>query len=312
MSAATARGTAKRAPKRETPEASVAGVRITSPDRVMFATPAVTKLELAKFYERIADHVLPELVDRPLSLVRCPDGAKKACFYQKHPSAGMIDAIRTLTLREASGSEGVYVYIEDVAGLIGLVQVNALEIHPWGAKVRDYERPDRIVMDLDPAPGLPLARVVTAAREIRERLRALKLDSFVRTSGGKGLHVVVPLVPRANWNAVKDFAQALARALERDAPDRYLSVATKSRREGLIFVDYLRNARGQTSVASYTLRAREGAPVATPLAWEELGRLRAPNQFRIDNLERRLARLRADPWERIRAVRQVLPRNAKL
>ncbi|HET7842715.1 MAG TPA: non-homologous end-joining DNA ligase [Xanthomonadales bacterium] len=284
------------------------GFRLTSPDRVLIADPGVTKLALAQFYTRIASHVLPELVHRPLSLVRCPDGDEGACFFQKHPSPGMIAAIRTFELREKSGARATYFEVEDLEGLLGLVQVNAIEIHPWGACVRNPERPDRLVMDLDPAPDVPFRAVVAGARELRERLDALGLDSFVRTSGGKGLHVVVPLVPSAGWDEAKDFTQQLARDMEADSPDRYLSVATKSRRAGRIFIDYLRNARGATSVASYTVRNRAGAPVATPLSWQELGRIRSGAQFTIRNIEQRLARLRADPWAGIAKTRQKLPR----
>ena len=222
---------------------------------------------------------------------------------------GMIPAIRTFALREASGTDATYFEVRDLEGLLGLVQVNAIELHPWGARTRDPERPDRLVMDLDPAPDVPFRAVVAGARELRERLATMKLESFVRTSGGKGLHVVVPLTPSASWDEAKEFTQALARAMEADAPDRYLSVATKAKRNGRIFIDYLRNARGSTAVASYTVRNRAGAPVATPLSWQELGRVRSGAQFTIRNIEARLARLREDPWAAIARVRQKLPRR---
>jgi bifunctional non-homologous end joining protein LigD len=282
------------------------GFRLTSAERVLIAEPGVTKLALAQFYARIANHVLPELVGRPLSLVRCPEGGDGACFFQKHPTPGMISAIRTFELREKDGERATYFAVEDLEGLLGLVQVNAIEIHPWGARVRDPERPDRIVMDLDPAPDVPFRAVIAGARELRERFTALGLDSFVRTSGGKGLHVVVPLVPSAGWDEVRELTQSIARAMEADSPDLYLSVATKSRRAGRIFIDYLRNARGATSVASYTVRNRPGAPVATPLSWAELGRIRSGHQFTIRNIEQRLARLRVDPWAALAKTRQRL------
>ena len=286
-----------------------AGFRLTSPERVLIPDPGVTKLALAQFYARIADYVLPGLVGRPLSIVRCPDGGDAACFFQKHPTPGMIPAIRTFALREASGTDAKYFEVRDLEGLLGLVQVNAIELHPWGARTRDPERPDRLVMDLDPAPDVPFRAVVAGARELRERLATMKLESFVRTSGGKGLHVVVPLTPSASWDEAKEFTQALARAMEADAPDRYLSVTTKAKRNGRIFIDYLRNARGSTAVASYTVRNRAGAPVATPLSWQELGRVRSGAQFTIRNIEARLARLREDPWAAIARVRQKLPRR---
>jgi len=285
------------------------GFRLTSGDRVLIPDPGVTKLELAQFYARIAAHVLPGLVGRPLSLVRCPDGGAGECFFQKHPSAGMNSSIRQFELREPDGARATYFSIEDITGLLGLVQVNAVEIHPWGARVRDVERPDRLVLDLDPAPDVPFRAVIAGAREIRERLAAQGLDSWVRTSGGKGLHVVVPLVPAASWDEARAFAQALARDMEADSPDSYVSVAAKDRRAGRIFIDYLRNARGATSVASYTVRNRAGAPVATPLSWQELGRVRSGAQFTIRNIERRLARMRTDPWAALATARQKLPRH---
>lgn len=298
----------KRAPRAPSLPGLPQGFRLTSPERVLIADPGVTKLALAQFYARIAQHVLPELACRPLSLVRCPDGGAGACFFQKHPSPGMIPAIRTFELREKDGTPATYFEIEDLEGLLGLVQVNAIEIHPWGARVRDPERPDRLVMDLDPAPDVPFRAVVAGARELRERFEAMGLVSFVRTSGGKGLHVVVPLVPSASWDEARELTQRIARDMESDSPDRYLSVATKSRRAGRIFIDYLRNARGATSVASYTVRNRAGAPVATPLSWQELARVRSGAQFTIRNIEQRIARLRADPWADIAKTRQKLPR----
>jgi bifunctional non-homologous end joining protein LigD len=268
---------AKRMPARKTASKSVArktGARksatggaefhLTHPDRVLIEKPRITKRALSEFYADIAEHLLPGVVGRPLSLVRCPDGAGGECFFQKHPMTGMPDAIRIGDARSARGSRQQYVYVDDVEGVLGLVQMNVIEIHPWGSTIADLEHPDRLVFDLDPDTGVAWPRVRDAARIVRERLQAVGLESFLRTTGGKGLHVVVPLNPRPDWDTAKAFAHALARTLEDEAPQDFVSVATKNRRKGRIFVDYLRNARGSTAVASYCVRARPGAGVATP------------------------------------------------
>ncbi|MGH8163462.1 MAG: non-homologous end-joining DNA ligase, partial [Rhodanobacteraceae bacterium] len=202
-------------------------------------------------------------------------------------------------------------YVEDIQGVIGLVQMNVIEIHPWGSTVDDIDHPNRLVFDLDPAPGVRWADIAAGARELRERLDAVGLQSFLRTTGGKGLHVVVPLDPRPDWDTAKAFAQALARTLAAEAPDKYLSVATKSKRRGRIFIDYLRNARGATAVASYCVRARRGAGVATPLRWEELPKLRSGDHYTIENIPARLARMKVDPWAGIDTLKQSLPKTPR-
>jgi bifunctional non-homologous end joining protein LigD len=287
----------------------IAGVRLTHPDRVLWEEQGVTKQGLAEFYAEIADWLLPHIVDRPLALVRCPSGSQKSCFFQKHSWAGLADAIIRDTVRDEKGEEEILL-VRDIKGVVGLVQAGVLEIHPWGASIDDIGHPDRIVLDLDPGEGVHWQDVIDGARELHGRLQALGLESFVKTTGGKGLHVVVPLMPKAGWEEVKDFARGLSEAMEADNPGLYLAKATKSERKGKIYVDYLRNARGATAVAAYSTRARAGAPVSTPLAWDELSPALKPNHFTVANLPARLGTLRQDPWADLFKVRQVLPKQS--
>lgn len=278
---------------------------LTHPDRVLFRRPRITKQELAEFYRRMADFVLPGLVNRPLMLLRCPDGADGACFFQKHGGRGFPSAIHELNDR-LEGQR--WMYVKDLEGLMALVQMSSLEYHVWGTTIDDLERADRLVMDLDPGAGVRWKAVIEAALMLQARLADLGLRSFVRTSGGKGLHVVIPVRPAAAWDSAHQFARGLAEEMARGQPQRFLAVATRSRRRGRVFIDYLRNARGSTAVCSYSLRNRPGAPLAAPLTWDELPRLRAPDQFRFDNIARRLANLDADPWAGIERLTQSLPK----
>jgi bifunctional non-homologous end joining protein LigD len=287
------------------PAESVAGVHLTHPQRVLFREPVITKWDLARFYEGLAAFILPGLVNRPLMLLRCPDGAQGECFFQKHPLRGFPRAVHEVSDRP---SRQRWMYIDGIEGLIGLVQMNTLEYHVWEATVTDLDRTDRLVFDLDPGPGVKWGQVIDAARDLRTRLTQMKLQCFVRTSGGKGLHVVVPLKPATDWDRARAFARALAEGAAGDCPRRYLAVASKAERDGRIFIDYLRNGRGSTAVGSYSLRNRPGAPLATPLSWEELPKVRAPDQFRYENIGRRLARLGKDPWHELERVKQALPR----
>lgn len=264
---------------------------LTHPDRVYWPDIGLTKLGLAEYYAAVADHILPHVAERPLALVRCPDGAESQCFFQKHGWRGMPGAIKTRRIR---GDE--LIYIEDQDGLIALAQSGVLEIHPWGSRLADIEKPDRLILDFDPGPGVDWDDVLAAAEEGRRRLRAAGLKSFCKTTGGKGLHVVAPLAPRMDWNALKAFARKLAESMAADAPDRYVANMAKSRRKGRIFVDYLRNGRGSTAVAPFSTRARPGAPVATPVTWRELGDGITPGSFNVENLPVRLDALKRDPW----------------
>ncbi|MFC5067554.1 DNA ligase D [Flaviflagellibacter deserti] len=272
---------------------TVAGVALSHPERVLWEEQGVTKQGLAEFYAEIADWVLPHLVGRPLSLVRCPSGSQKQCFFQKHAWAGLGKAIREI---EVPGDDEKMMVIDDLAGLVSLVQAGVLEIHPWGSREGKLTKADRLIFDLDPGDDVPWSAVVQGAREARERMQGLGLDSFVKTTGGKGLHVVVPLAPEVEWNEVKAFCRVIAESMAADSPDRYVSTMAKKVRTGKVFVDYLRNGQGATAVAAYSTRARSGAPVATPLTWDELGPDVKGNHFNVTNLPRRLENLKSDPW----------------
>jgi bifunctional non-homologous end joining protein LigD len=284
----------------------VAGVTLTHPDRVLWEEQGITKQGLAEFYIEIADWILPHVANRPLALVRCPSGSQKACFFQKHSWAGLSDHIVRETVRDEDGEDEVLL-VRDIRGVVGLVQAGVLEIHPWGATIDDIEHPDRITFDFDPGDGVPWDEVIAGARELRERLASLGLKSFPKTTGGKGLHVVVPLAPKAGWPEVKAFAKEVSEAMEADSPGRYLTKATKRERGGKIFIDYLRNGRGATAVAAYSTRARAGAPVSVPLSWEELTPAIKSNRFTVANLPARLSALRKDPWAELLKLKQTLP-----
>ncbi|MBB2201324.1 DNA ligase D [Gluconacetobacter tumulisoli] len=274
-------------------------VNLTHPDRLYWPDSGVTKEGLADYYADVWRYIAPFIVDRPLALLRCPDGISGQTFFQKNLWKGASPGIVALD-DPAAGDGGKLIGIHDFDGLMGLVQAATLEIHPWGASCRDWERPDMIVMDLDPGEDVPWTALIDAAQEVRRRLEATGLAAFVKTSGGKGLHVVTPLVPRADWATVKGFTRGLAQAMASDSPDRYVATITKARRRGRILVDYLRNQRGATAVAPYSTRARPGAPVSMPLAWDELGPGIGPAHFTLATAPARLAALDADPWEGFR------------
>jgi bifunctional non-homologous end joining protein LigD len=287
-------------------DVAVAGVHLTHPDRVLYREQAITKLGLARYYEAVADFIVPHVADRPLSLVRCPEGAGGQCFYQKHAGPGVPGEVKRVRIRERGGATAAYPYVDDLPGLIALAQIGVLEIHPWGARVGRIERPDRLVLDLDPAPGVPWSRVVEGARAIREVLGALDLVGFVKTTGGKGLHVVVPLRPEAGWDALHALGAGIGAELARRAPDRYTINPLKAARRGRLFVDYLRNVRGATAVAAYSPRARPGAPVSTPLGWSELDGPARPADFTVQTVPGRLTSRRKDPWADFFSVDQAI------
>ncbi|WP_217537821.1 DNA ligase D [Stenotrophomonas sp. GbtcB23] len=292
--------------KAKAPDRYADGVTISHPERVVFANARLTKGDVADYYRQMARWILPEVARRPLSLLRCPDGVDKPCFFQKHHGTGLGDAVEAIPLEQKSGRED-YLYIEDTEGLLQLVQMNTLELHPWGASVDDPEHPDRLVFDLDPGEGVTWTAIKAAARDVRDRLQEIGLESFVRLSGGKGIHVVVPLTPKADWAQAKDFCESFAQAMAEHAPDRYVATMSKAKRTGVIFIDWLRNARGATSVCSWSLRARPSAGVAVPLRWEELGRITAADAFPLPKALQRAQKLKKDPWEGIDQVKQVLP-----
>ena len=280
-------------------------MRLTSPTRVVFPDSHITKQEVFDYYLAVMDHLLPEIVGRPLSVIRCPQGAGKACFFQKHHTPGLeqVDLVR---LKEETGNNANYLVVRDAAGVMELVQLNALEFHPWGSHAEDPDVADRVIFDLDPGPNVPWSEVKAAAVHVRDLLKQIGLTSFLRTTGGKGLHVVVPLNPGCEWEVVKRFAKGFAEALAGSEPQRFLSVSTLKLRPGKIFVDYLRNGRGATAVASYSLRARDRAPVSMPLDWSELKTLNRGDAFTLRDVPARLKRRRKDPWAGIGKVKQDL------
>ena len=286
--------------------AEIGGVRVTHPDKVVFPGQGITKRQLAEYVLKVADRMLPHVADRPLSLVRCPDGTEGDCFFQKHASPGFPRAIKPIRIKEKTG-KGDYLYIADERGLVACIQMGVIEFHIWGSHNRPLEKPDRLVFDLDPDEGLGFADIKAAARDIRDRLSAIGLTTFPMVTGGKGIHLVAPLAPKHDWETVKAFAEAVARTIAADEPDRYLAVATKAKRTGRIFIDYLRNGRGATAIAPYSPRARKGAPVAWPVSWTGLGRLKDARPVTVETAAAALKRQKADPWAGYSDVNQVLP-----
>jgi bifunctional non-homologous end joining protein LigD len=282
---------------------SFEGVRLTHPDRVFYPENGLTKLDLAGYYRAVGDWALPHLAGRPLTLVRCPGGHGKPCFYQKHLGKGAPAAIGQVDVPE-NGKTEAYPVIHDLAGLIGLVQMDVIEIHPSGATAAKLETPDRITFDLDPDEGLEWLRVTEAAVAIREALRAIGLESFAKTTGGKGLHVVVPLQPKLGWDKVKAFTKWVADQFVAQSPELFTANMAKRARHGRIYIDYLRNSRSATAIGAYSPRARQGATVSTPLFWEEVENSARPQGFTVATVPARLASLDADPWAEIGKIRQ--------
>jgi len=287
-----------------TPERIVEGVRLSNPDKILYPEQGITKGQLADYYVAVADWILPHVARRPVTMVRCPTGQEKKCFYQRHAGSGVPEQLREVTV---PGFDDPYLYIDDVAGLIAMVQMGVLELHPWGVTVEEPARPDRVIFDLDPDEGLGFQEVVRAAVEVRDRLRAIGLEGFVKTTGGKGLHVVVPIDPVDDWRAAKAFAKRLSGEMASDAPDRYLTRISKAERAGRLFIDYLRNDPTSTAVAPYSTRSRPGAPVAMPIRWEQLGEALDPRAFTVKTVPALLAARGEDPWAEISLVHQQLP-----
>jgi bifunctional non-homologous end joining protein LigD len=249
---------------------------------------------------------LPHIVERPLSLLRCPSGTAAKCFFAKHPWQGLDDSVTRVDV----GEKEPMLVIEDLAGLINMVQASIVEIHPWGSRITHLDEPDRLIFDLDPGDGVPWSAVIAAAKEVRDRLADLELVSFLKTSGGKGLHVVVPIEPRASWNEAKVFTASIASQMAADHPDKYIATLAKRARQGRIFIDYLRNARGATAVAAYSTRGRPDASVSTPIEWDEISEGLKADHFTLGNLGHRLKFLQHDPWEGFFKIKQLLPATA--
>jgi bifunctional non-homologous end joining protein LigD len=286
-------------------------ILITHPERVLFPAREITKLDLASYYKSVASWILPHVAGRPLTLVRCPNGRNKECFFQKHFTDNLPREIYSILIQEKENGERPYLVIESIEGLMALVQLGTLELHPWLGRKDNPEKPDRLIFDLDPGPSIPWAQVVEAALLLRDCLQALGLKSFVKTTGGKGLHVVVPVMRRNDWNSHKEFARAVAGNLVESSPDRFTISSVKESREGKIFIDYMRNARGATCVSPYSTRARSDALVSAPLLWEELTADLTPEAFSLETLPERLHRLLVDPWEGFFKLRQSITNSMK-
>lgn len=308
------RAPAKRAPKKRAPVendvfSGPSQVRLTNPDRVLYPEVGITKRDLAEYYVRVAERMLPHVRNRPLTLVRCPQGRAKQCFYQKHALAGMPKAIRPIPIEE-KGKTAQYTAIDDLAGLVSLVQFGTLEVHIWGAHADLPERPDLLVFDLDPDTGLAWSRVVEAALLVRHHLQALGLESYVKTTGGKGLHVVLPIVRRSDWDEVHAFCQAVANTIVEEQPNAYVSTMSKAKRKNKVFIDHFRNARGATAIAPYSSRARPGAPVAVPVEWSALETLR-PQTLTVTRVPEHLQAEKRDPWQGFFELKQSITKKMK-
>lgn len=292
-------------------DAEVSGVMLTHPDKILDEETRLTKMQLAEYYAAVADVLLPHIADRPLSLVRCPEGSGKPCFFQKHVGAGLPEGVGSVPVKsKSSGAVEQYITIDNIRGLIGLAQMGVLEIHPWGSRNETMEQPDRLIFDLDPDESLAWKQLLASAIEVRDLLAHLRLESFVKSTGGKGLHIVAPIQPERNWAEIKTFAHSFVRMMEAANPKLYLTKMTKAARKGRIYLDYLRNERGATAVAPYSPRARIGAHVAMPFTWNELKRMTGRPEFSVANFGAWKARLKRDPWAEMESVRQALTAQA--
>ena len=287
-----------------TEERYVEGVRLSNSDKILYPEQGITKGDLADYYVAVAERLLPHAAFRPITMVRCPTGRGKKCFYQRHAGSGVPEQLGEVLI---PGFDEPYLYIRDLPGLVAMVQMGVLEMHPWAVTVEHPDRADRIIFDLDPAEGLGFEEVIRAALEVRERLQALGLESFVKTTGGKGLHVVAPIDATAEWREVKRFAKGVSAEMAADSPERYLTKISKAEREGRIFIDYLRNDPTSTAVAPYSTRSRAGAPVAMPIRWDEVKAGLDPCDYTLATVPGLLAKQKADPWAAMFDVRQTLP-----
>ena len=292
---------------RPAPKAKPSSITITHPERLIFPDSTVTKGDLAQFYEAMAPVALQWIANRPISLVRCPQGRGKHCFFQKHDAGSFGEHVKHVKIREKDGSVEPYLYVDDADGILQCVQMGTIEFHGWGSPVGDVEKPDRLVFDLDPDEGLGFAEVKKAAVDLKHHLTGIGLTSFAMLSGGKGIHVVVPLTPEAEWPAVKDFADLFCQALAQAEPDRFTATMSKAKRKGKIFLDWLRNQRGATAVMPYTARARAKAPVAVPVTWAELDDIDTPAKWHVGEQDELLKRASSKDLAGWGIARQVLP-----
>lgn len=288
----------------------ISGLSISHPDKVLDKESGMTKQMLAEYYVAVADYLLPHIAHRPLSVVRCPEGSNNPCFFQKHVGLGPPHGVKSVDIvSRKSGKTDAYLTVDSTEGLVGLAQMGVLEIHPWGSTNDSLDKPDRLIIDLDPDEAIDWKTLANAAREVRKLLKGLGLESFLKSTGGKGLHVVVPMKPEHEWPAVKNFAHNLVLEMERQRPELYVTKMTKASRKNRIYLDYLRNDRDATAVAPYSPRARSGAPVAMPLRWNELDAEERP-RFHVPDFAEWRGRLRRDPWKALGTTRQRLPVDA--
>lgn len=289
---------------------SVAGgafpIVLSHPEKQVDAETKLTKRQLADYFWAVRDHMLPYISHRPLSIVRCPQGSTKPCFYQKHVTGNLPKGIEGIDIRgRRSGVVETYITLSTPLGLAGLAQMGVLEIHPWGSSNSDIEKPNMLIFDLDPDEAISWKTLADSAREVRARLKRCKLESFLKTTGGKGLHVIAPIEPEHDWPVIKNFALGFASQMESENRQLYLTKMTKAARKGKIYIDYLRNERGATSIAPFSPRARHGAPVAATLDWKELDMPKLP-RFRVAEFDEWKERLRHDPWKKMLSNRQAI------
>ena len=284
---------------------TIAGIKISHPDKLLYPEAEITKRDLALYYETIGEWIVPHLRNRPLTLVRCPDGWNKECFYQKHAGGGVDEAIERVTVQDSDGP-ALYMMANSVRAVVAVLQMGTLELHPWGARTPKLGFPDRIVFDLDPDEALAWKEIADAANVLKTLLENLGLRGFLKTTGGKGLHVVVPIEPTVPWEHIKGFSKAIAEILAQTFPDRFTAKLLKISRHGKIYIDYLRNGEGATAVAPYSLRAKANAPVSTPIGWPELARDLRFDHFNVKNVPVRLKRLKRDPWAEFMKTRQTV------
>ena len=282
---------------------TIAGVKLSHPDKLLYPEAKLAKQDLARYYEDVGEWILPHLRERPLSLVRCPDGWKGECFYQKHAPRSVNPAIARVVVPEGGG-KATYMAANSVSALVALVQWGVLELHPWGSRKPRLDRPDRLIFDFDPDDAVKWDELVAAVGVLRAILGDLGLTGFLKTTGGKGLHVVLPIRATLEWEQAKGFTRAIAELMARTFPDRFIAVMSKTRRKGRIFIDYLRNAAGATAIAPYSLRARANAPVATPIGWDELTEDVRFDHFNLRTIPSRLSALKSDPWSDFLELRQ--------
>ncbi|KTD74202.1 DNA ligase D [Legionella tucsonensis] len=285
-------------------------IKMTHPDKVLYPEDGITKKDLLNYYEYVCDYIMPFIKNRPLSLLRCPEN-RHNCFFQRHYIDSTPKVLKAISI-ETKKKKEPYVYLNTIEGLFSLVQMNVLEIHPWASQISQIEKPDFIVFDLDPGPSVTWEAIVKAAFEIKKHLNEFKLTSFAKTTGGKGLHIVVPIAPEYDWDEVKNFTQVFAEFMERVNPNQYTSTMSKAKRKNKIFIDFLRNQRSATAISSYSTRARIHAPVAVPIHWDELSKEKRDIEFTIKTLPKRLDTLKSDPWADYWKIKQSLRLNTIL